>query len=64
MKVYIIFLKKNLMQNIKNKDEIRKRFVSLSIKPKCIFNEVSQEMRFKCSEYNTIKYQMTRNINK
>jgi len=36
----------------------------LGIKPKWIFNETSQEMRFMCSEYKIIKSQITRNINK
>ena len=36
----------------------------MGIKPKWIFNETSQEMRFMCSEYKIIKSQITRNINK
>ena len=46
------------------KDEIRNSLIPLSIKPKLIFNEVSQEMRFICLEYDAIKSQIIRNINK
>ncbi|KAL6602089.1 hypothetical protein U3516DRAFT_67470 [Neocallimastix sp. 'constans'] len=54
MKVYIIILKKNLMhlyqlQSIKFNDDVRKSSIPLGIKPKPIFNEISQEMGFICS---------------
>jgi len=59
MKVYIIILKKNLMhlliEKFKIKDEIRKNLIPFGIKPKCIFNKVSQETRFICFEYNVVK---------
>ena len=48
----------------KIKDEIRKNPVLFDVKPKRIFNKVSQEMGFICPEYDTIKSQITRNINK
>jgi len=34
------------------KNEIRKRSISFDIKPKRLYNEISQEMRFIYSEYN------------
>ncbi|KAL6604412.1 hypothetical protein U3516DRAFT_558150, partial [Neocallimastix sp. 'constans'] len=37
-------------------DEIRKCSIPLGIKPKGIFNEVSQEIGFICPEYKTIKF--------
>ncbi|KAL6590792.1 hypothetical protein U3516DRAFT_571236, partial [Neocallimastix sp. 'constans'] len=48
----------------KIKDKIRKSSIPLSIKSKRIFNEASQEMGFMCPEYKTIKFQITKDINK
>eukprot|EP00833_Pecoramyces_ruminatium_P015376 jgi/Orpsp1_1/1189408/evm.model.d7180000071837.1 len=48
----------------KIKDKIRKNSIPFEIKPKRIFNEVSQEMGYICPEYNSIKSQIKRNINK
>jgi len=36
----------------------------LDIRPKCIFNKVSQEFGFICPEYSTIKSQVIISINK
>jgi len=46
------------------KEEIGKSFTSFNIRPKRIFNEISKEVGFLCPEYDTIKSQITRNINK
>ncbi|KAL6635572.1 hypothetical protein LY90DRAFT_510836 [Neocallimastix californiae] len=48
----------------KIKDEINKKIIPLGIKPKLTFNKVSEEMGFICSEYKTVKSQITRDINK
>ncbi|KAL6630264.1 hypothetical protein U3516DRAFT_889211, partial [Neocallimastix sp. 'constans'] len=50
----------------KIKIEIRKNLIPLGmgIKPKRIFDEVSQEMVFIYPEYNAIKSQITKNIYK
>ena len=48
----------------KIKEEIRKNSIPIDIKPKHIFNAVSQEMGLICPEYSTIRSQIIRNINK
>ncbi|KAL6599757.1 hypothetical protein U3516DRAFT_802829 [Neocallimastix sp. 'constans'] len=48
----------------KIKEEIKKNSIPMDIKPKHIFNAVSQEMGLICPEYNTIRSQIIRNINK
>ncbi|ORY37164.1 hypothetical protein LY90DRAFT_511356 [Neocallimastix californiae] len=48
----------------KIKEEIKKNLIPMNIKPKHIFNVVSQEMGLICPEYSTIRSQMIRNINK
>jgi len=48
----------------KIKEEIRKNSIPMDIKPKHIFNAVSQEMGLICPEYSTIRSQIIRNINK
>jgi len=48
----------------KMKNEIRKRSIPFDIKPKRLYNEISQEMGFICPEYNTIKSQISRYIKK
>ncbi|ORX64514.1 hypothetical protein BCR32DRAFT_287055 [Anaeromyces robustus] len=46
------------------KDNIRKSSIPFEIKPKRIFNEISKEIGFICPEYNTVRSQTTRYINK
>jgi len=41
--------------NHRIKNEIRKSSISLGIKPRRIFNEISQEMGLICPEYDAIK---------
>ncbi|ORY17894.1 hypothetical protein LY90DRAFT_517527 [Neocallimastix californiae] len=48
----------------KIKEEIKENSIPMDIKPKHIFNAVSQEMRLICPEYSTIRSQIIRNINK
>ncbi|KAG4091643.1 hypothetical protein H8356DRAFT_1430122 [Neocallimastix lanati (nom. inval.)] len=48
----------------KIKEEIKKNSIPMNIKPKHIFNAVSQEMGLICPEYSTIRSQIIRNINK
>ncbi|ORY70701.1 hypothetical protein LY90DRAFT_504035 [Neocallimastix californiae] len=48
----------------KIKEEIKKNSIPMDIKPKHIFNSVSQEMGLICPEYSTIRSQIIRNINK
>ncbi|KAG4089038.1 hypothetical protein H8356DRAFT_1432268 [Neocallimastix lanati (nom. inval.)] len=48
----------------KIKEEIKKNSIPMDIKPKHIFNAVSQEMGLICPEYSTIISQIIRNINK
>ncbi|ORY16843.1 hypothetical protein LY90DRAFT_517677 [Neocallimastix californiae] len=48
----------------KIKEEFKKNSIPMDIKPKHIFNAVSQEMGFICPEYSTIRSQIIRNINK
>jgi len=48
----------------KYKKEIRESSAPFDIKRKCTYNKISQEMGFICPEYNTIKSQISRNINK
>ncbi|KAG4082774.1 hypothetical protein H8356DRAFT_1437484 [Neocallimastix lanati (nom. inval.)] len=45
-------------------EEIKKNSIPMDIKPKHIFNAVSQEMGLICPEYSTIRSQIIRNINK
>jgi len=45
------------------KDEIRKS-TDMNIKPKRIYDDISQKMGFLCPEYNTIKSQIARSIRK
>ncbi|KAG4083447.1 hypothetical protein H8356DRAFT_1436978 [Neocallimastix lanati (nom. inval.)] len=46
------------------KEEIKKNSIPMDIKPKHIFNAVSQEMGLICPDYSTIRSQIIRNINK
>ncbi|ORY78728.1 hypothetical protein LY90DRAFT_500917 [Neocallimastix californiae] len=48
----------------KIKEEIKKNSIPMDIKPKHIFNAVSQEMGLICPEYSTIRSQIIGNINK
>ena len=69
MKVYITISKKEIDVPIsvakhKIKEEIKKNSIPMDIKPKHIFNAVSQEMELICPEYSTIRSQIIRNINK
>ncbi|ORY58629.1 hypothetical protein LY90DRAFT_506212 [Neocallimastix californiae] len=48
----------------KIKEEIKKNSIPMDIKPKHIFNAVSQEMGLICPVYSTIRSQIIRNINK
>ncbi|KAG4108042.1 hypothetical protein H8356DRAFT_1334490 [Neocallimastix lanati (nom. inval.)] len=48
----------------KIKEKIRKSSIPLDIKPKRIFNAVSQKIEFICPEYKIIKSKLTININK
>ncbi|KAG4095090.1 hypothetical protein H8356DRAFT_1427269 [Neocallimastix lanati (nom. inval.)] len=48
----------------KIKEEIKKNSIPMDIKPKHIFNAVSQEMGLICPQYSTIRSQIIRNINK
>ncbi|KAL6630774.1 hypothetical protein U3516DRAFT_793046 [Neocallimastix sp. 'constans'] len=53
-----------LVAKHKIKEEIKKKSILMDIKPKHIFNAVSQEMGLICPEYSTIRSQIIRNINK
>ncbi|KAG4106425.1 hypothetical protein H8356DRAFT_1400216 [Neocallimastix lanati (nom. inval.)] len=53
-----------LVAKHKIKEEIKKNSIPIDIKPKHIFNAVSQEMGLICPEYSTIRSQIIRNINK
>ncbi|KAG4103132.1 hypothetical protein H8356DRAFT_929691 [Neocallimastix lanati (nom. inval.)] len=44
--------------------ELKKNSIPYGIKIKPLYNKISKEMRFICSEYNSIKSQISRNINK
>ncbi|KAG4104419.1 hypothetical protein H8356DRAFT_1329557 [Neocallimastix lanati (nom. inval.)] len=48
----------------KIKDGIEKSSIPYGIKIKPLYNKISKEMRFICSEYNSIKSQISRNLNK
>ena len=48
----------------KIKDGIEKSSIPFGIKIKLLYNKISKEMRFICSEYNSIKSQISRNLNK
>ncbi|ORX52493.1 hypothetical protein BCR32DRAFT_251807 [Anaeromyces robustus] len=48
----------------KIKEEIRKSTIPMDLKPRRIYNEVSQNMGIICPEYDTIRSQILRNINK
>jgi len=45
--------------------ELKKvQFLMVIIKIKPLYNKISKEMRFICPEYNSIKSQISRNLNK
>ncbi|KAL6588937.1 hypothetical protein U3516DRAFT_806967 [Neocallimastix sp. 'constans'] len=44
--------------------ELKKSSIPYGIKIKPLYNKISKEMRFICSEYNSIKSQILRNLNK
>ena len=46
------------------KEEIANSVNPFDIKPRILFNEISQKIGFICPEYDTIKSQINRNINK
>ncbi|KAL6617951.1 hypothetical protein U3516DRAFT_796794 [Neocallimastix sp. 'constans'] len=48
----------------KIKDEFEKSSIPYGIKIKPLYNKISKEMRFICPEYNSIKSQISRNLNK
>ncbi|KAG4099707.1 hypothetical protein H8356DRAFT_1037013 [Neocallimastix lanati (nom. inval.)] len=48
----------------KIKDGIEKSSIPYGIKIKPLYNKISKEMRFICPEYNSIKSQISRNLNK
>ncbi|KAG4081802.1 hypothetical protein H8356DRAFT_1276885 [Neocallimastix lanati (nom. inval.)] len=48
----------------KIKNGIEKCSISFGIKIKPLYNKISKEMRFICPEYNSIKSQISRNLNK
>ncbi|ORY28657.1 hypothetical protein LY90DRAFT_513035 [Neocallimastix californiae] len=52
------------LMNNKIKDGIEKNSIPFSIKIKLLYNKISKEMRFICPEYNSIKSQISRNLNK
>jgi len=46
------------------KEERRKSSIPFDIRTKRIFNEISKEVGFLCPEYDTVRSQILRNINK
>ncbi|ORY70832.1 hypothetical protein LY90DRAFT_503935 [Neocallimastix californiae] len=44
--------------------ELKKSSIPYGIKIKPLYNKISKEMRFICLEYNSIKSQISRNLNK
>ncbi|KAL6588799.1 hypothetical protein U3516DRAFT_773095 [Neocallimastix sp. 'constans'] len=48
----------------KIKDGIEKSSIPFGIKIKPLYNKNSKEMRFMCPEFNSIKFQISRNLNK
>ncbi|KAG4088895.1 hypothetical protein H8356DRAFT_1321829 [Neocallimastix lanati (nom. inval.)] len=44
--------------------ELKKSSIPYGIKIKPQYNKISKEMRFICSEYNSVKSQISRNLNK
>ncbi|ORY57059.1 hypothetical protein LY90DRAFT_506595 [Neocallimastix californiae] len=48
----------------KIKNGIEKSSIPFGIKIKPLYNKISKEMRFICPEYNSIKSQISRNLNK
>jgi len=52
------------IMNNKIKDGIEKSSIPFGIKIKLLYNKISKEMRFICPEYNSIKSQISRNLNK
>ncbi|KAG4097989.1 hypothetical protein H8356DRAFT_1393409 [Neocallimastix lanati (nom. inval.)] len=46
------------------KNGIEKSSIPFGIKIKPLYNKISKEMRFICPEYNSIKSQISRNLNK
>ncbi|KAL6631899.1 hypothetical protein U3516DRAFT_792594 [Neocallimastix sp. 'constans'] len=60
---YIEYRTSNKLKH-KIKETIRKSPFSLDIRPKRIFNEISQDMGLICPEFNFIKTQIIRSQNK
>ncbi|KAG4103777.1 hypothetical protein H8356DRAFT_1363095 [Neocallimastix lanati (nom. inval.)] len=60
-KEYDVFL--SIMKH-KIKNGIEKSSIPFGIKIKPLYNKISKEMRFICPEYNSIKSQISRNLNK
>ncbi|KAL6617782.1 hypothetical protein LY90DRAFT_503980 [Neocallimastix californiae] len=60
-KEYDVF--QSIMKNIIN-DEIEKSSIPFGIKKKPPYNKISKEMEFICPEYNSINFQISRNLNK
>ncbi|KAL6628785.1 hypothetical protein U3516DRAFT_793423 [Neocallimastix sp. 'constans'] len=52
------------LMNNKNKDGIEKSSIPFGIKIKLLYNKISKEMGLICPEYNSIKSQISRNLNK
>ena len=48
----------------KIKDGIEKSSIPFGIKIKPLYNKISKEMGLICPEYNSIKFQISRNLNK
>ncbi|KAG4083171.1 hypothetical protein H8356DRAFT_1299472 [Neocallimastix lanati (nom. inval.)] len=44
--------------------ELKKSSIPYGIKIKPLYNKIFKEMRFICSEYNSIKSQISKNLNK
>ncbi|KAG4098237.1 hypothetical protein H8356DRAFT_1354763 [Neocallimastix lanati (nom. inval.)] len=44
--------------------ELKKSSIPYGVKIKSLYNKISKKMRFICSEYNSIKSQISRNLNK
>ncbi|KAG4088971.1 hypothetical protein H8356DRAFT_1346427 [Neocallimastix lanati (nom. inval.)] len=63
----IKILKYNSSHNHPEKEydmELKKSSIPYGIKIKSLYNKISKEMRFICSEYNSIKSKISRNLNK
>ncbi|KAG4105816.1 hypothetical protein H8356DRAFT_1269925 [Neocallimastix lanati (nom. inval.)] len=72
-KSFIILNNKNEILNYEDfhnhlekeiKEERRKSSIPFDIRTKRIFNEISKEVGFLCPEYDTVRSQILRNINK